>query len=237
MSASTSPSASTKPISHKHRKLASPAEDETKDEDGADDDDDYGPALPSHEISSRHGFPRDGPGPRAGTGARASIPTLEDLRARDEEARFDSEQARNSQFASLQQQRILDRKEQKARLEELAPRAEGGTRERQLEKKRELADSNRAFSASKDAGGDVDLRDADVMGEEDSLGEVKRMKRENERRKNEREVRKEEILRARKAEREVRLAGLKEKEDRTMQMFKEIARARFGGGGQNDEET
>lgn len=106
-----------------------------------------------------------------------------------------------------------------------------------MEKKRELADSNRAFSALKDAGGDVDLRDADVMGDEDSLGEVKRMKRENERRKNEREVRKEEILRARKAEREVRLAGLKEKEDRTMQMFKEIARARFGGGGQNDEET
>lgn len=130
---------------------------------------------------------------------------------------------------------MLDRKDQKARLDELAPRAEAGTRERQLEKKQEIADSNRAFAASKDAGGDVELRDADVMGDEDSLGEVKRMKKENERRKNEREIRKEEILRARKAEREVRLAGLKEKEDRTMQMFKEIARARFGGDHDNDE--
>ena len=69
------------------------------------------------------------------------------------------------------------------------------------------------------------------MGDEDSLGELKRMQKENERRKNEREIRKEEALRARRAEREARLAGMKEKEDRTMAMFKDIAKARFGGGG------
>lgn len=212
------------------RREASPDEDAPKEEKDDDDDDDYGPAPPSYDPTTRYRSPTDRPG------AIASIPTLADLRDRDEESRYSSEQARNSQYASLQEQRHLDRQEQKARLDELAPRAEAGTRERQLEKKREVADSNRAFSAAKDAGGDVELRDADVMGDEDSLGEVKRMKRQNERKKNEREIRKEEILRARKAERDARLAGLKEKEDRTMEMFKEIARARFGGGGGGGDE-
>jgi len=201
------------------------------DEEEEDGDNDYGPALPSSESIRRRSFADNGSKPRTG----ASIPTLSDLRARDEDAKYDSEQARQAEYTLLQDQRAHDRAEQKSRLDELAPRAEAGTRERQLEKKRELADSNRAFAASKDAGGDMELRDADVMGDEDSLGEVKRMKRENERRKNERELRREEILRARKAEREVRMAGLKEKEDRTMQMFKEIARARFGGDGNDNE--
>lgn len=118
---------------------------------------------------------------------------------------------------------------QKERLDEILPRAEPGSRERQLEKKREKAESNRSFAASKDASGDAELGDADVMGDEDSLGDVKRMQRENERRKNEREIRKEEVLRARRAEREARVAGMREKEERTMEMLREIARARFGG--------
>ncbi|KEF52284.1 uncharacterized protein A1O9_11524 [Exophiala aquamarina CBS 119918] len=222
-SVSTPEYALSHPVSHKKRKVT--ASDHSENDDDAGDD--YGPALPSSESTLRRSFTDNGP--VSGTGVGASIPTLEDLRARDDEARLDSEQAGKSQYASLKQERTLDRKEQKALLDDLAPRAEAGTRERQLEKKREIADSNRAFAAAKDGGGDADLRDSDIMGDENSLGEVKRMKRENERRKNEREIRKEEILRARKAEREVRLAALKEKEDRTMQMFKDIAKARFGG--------
>jgi hypothetical protein len=74
------------------------------------------------------------------------------------------------------------------------------------------------------------LRDADVMGDADGLGELKKMKFEQARKKNEREIRKEEMLRARRAEREVKLAGLREKENKTMDMLKEIARARFGAG-------
>jgi len=158
----------------------------------------------------------------------ASIPSLQDLRARDEQAEEDAASTREKYREDIREDRKLDRNLQKERLDELAPRAAAGTHERQLEKKKEKADSNRAFATSKDAG-DMDLRDADVMGDEDSLGEVKRMKTEHERRKNERELRKEEILRARRAEREARLAGMKEKEDRTMAMFKEIAQARFGG--------
>lgn len=154
---------------------------------------------------------------------------MQDLRARDEEADEDAAAARQRYREDVRHERAFDRKLQKERIDEIAPRAEAGTRERQLEKKKEKADSNRAFAASKD-GGDTDLREADVMGEEDSIGELKRAQKENERKKNEREIRKEEILRARRAEREARLAGMKEKEDRTMAMFKDIAKQRFGGG-------
>lgn len=217
------------------RRAASPDEDrDPREAEDDDDDDGYGPAPPQYTSDSQHISVHNASKNRPSAGA--SIPTLSDLRDRDEDSRLTSSLARTSEYTTLQAQRQLDRKEQKTRLDELAPRAEPGTRERQLEKKRELAESNRAFSAAKDAGGDVELRDAEVMGDEDSLGELKRMKRENERKKNEREIRKEEILRARKAERDARLAGLKEKEDRTMQMFKEIARARFGGGGAGEEE-
>lgn len=215
------------------RRASSSDEDREAKDAERDDDDEYGPAPPSY-IDKASKLVLDH-GTQLRPSAGASIPTLSDLRERDEGSRLASSQARTTEYTTLQTQRQLDRKEQKARLDELAPRAEAGTRERQLEKKREIADSNRAFSAAKDAGGDLELRDADVMGDEDSLGEVKRMKKENERKKNEREVRKEEILRARKAERDARLAGLKEKEDRTMEMLKEIAKARFGGGGGEEQ--
>jgi len=190
----------------------------------ADDESDYGPALPGSSVSARsdrYGKSRD-QGP--------SIPLVQDLRERDEQAEEDVALSRERYREDLRHERSLDRRLQKARLDEIVPRAEAGTRERQLEKKKEKADSNHAFAASKEAG-DVDLRDADVMGDEDSFSELKRMQKENERRKNEREIRKEETLRARRAEREARLAGMKEKEDRTMAMFRDIAKARFGGGG------
>jgi len=168
---------------------------------------------------------RSGDGHARGPGP--SIPSTRDLRARDEEAEEDTRAAREQYVEDIRHERRLDRRLQKERLEELVPRAEAGTRERQLEKKREKAESNRIFAGSKEAA-DVDLRDADVMGDEDSLAELKRMQRENERKKNEREIRKEESLRARRAEREAKLAGMKEKEERTMAMLKEIAKARFG---------
>ena len=60
------------------------------------------------------------------------------------------------------------------------------------------------------------------------------MKVEKERKKNERELRKEEILRARAAEREVRMQVAREKEEKTMSVFREIARQRFGAGGESE---
>lgn len=125
-----------------------------------------------------------------------------------------------------------DVKAQKARLDELIPKAEPGTRDRQLEKKRELADSNRAFAAAKEDPSALDINDNDLMGGGEGIEEVKKMKKEFERKKNERELRREEVLRARAVEREERLAVAREKEERTMEMLRGLARGRFGGAGE-----
>jgi hypothetical protein len=108
--------------------------------------------------------------------------------------------------------RKLDRKEQKAALDELVPRAEAGTRERQLEKKKEVNEKMKSF---REKSGD-------------SIEGYKKVKQEFERKKNERELRKEEILRARIAEREERLQEYRTKEEGTMSMLKALAKQRFG---------
>lgn len=122
--------------------------------------------------------------------------------------------------------RKLDRKRQKERLEELAPRAEPGSRERQLEKKRETAVANRSFREAKSPGAE-EVPEAGLMGD-DGVETYKAQIKATEKKKNERELRKEDILRAREAEREERLAVHRAKEEKTMDMLKAIARQRFG---------
>lgn len=189
---------------------------------GSDNDsDDFGPPLPTDSI---HASGTNGK--RAGP----SIPRMDDLQIQRELLDESLSKERRQELEELRAARKADRKLQSARLEELVPRAEAGTRERQLEKKREAAASNKAFASSKEPGGDVDLPDSEVMGGGDSLEELKRMKQANERKKTEREVRREEVLRAKQAEREERVRGMKEKEAKTMAMLQEIAKARFGTG-------
>ena len=132
----------------------------------------------------------------------------------------------------MRNERKLERKVQKERLEEVVPRAEAGTRERLLEKRKEVAASNRAFATSKDDGGELEVRESDLLGE-DSLSELKRMKKEQDRRKTDREIKREEITRARMAEREERSQKLREKEEKTMVMLRELARSRFGDGNES----
>jgi hypothetical protein len=122
--------------------------------------------------------------------------------------------------------RKLDRKAQKDALDELVPKAEAGTRERQLEKKREVNEKMKSFREK--SPGATDVPDAELMGGGDGVGEYKKMKQDFERKKNERELRKEEILRARMAEREERLSEYRAKEEGTMAMLKQLAKQRFG---------
>jgi hypothetical protein len=122
--------------------------------------------------------------------------------------------------------RKQDRRTQKERLEELVPRADPGSRERQLEKKRETTSTLNEFRNAKESG-DVEVPEADLMGADD-MDAYKRSKKEMERKKNEREVRKEEIMRARAAEREERLREIRAKEESTMEYLRAIARERFG---------
>ena len=165
-----------------------------------------------------------------GKGPGPTIPSTSDVLAHREQLCEDATLDRQKQQEALRDERRHDRTLQRSRLEEVAPRAEPGTRERQLEKKREANASNRSFAALAHDAGDVELPDADVLGGNDSVDDLKRMKQQQERKKNEREIRREEIMRARRAEREEKLKGLREKEGRTMEMLKEIARERFGSG-------
>ncbi|KAK5069706.1 hypothetical protein LTR64_008111 [Lithohypha guttulata] len=197
-----------------------PLSDEVQDD--SPEDDDFGPALPQElqaVVSSETSLNRSGP----------TIPSMDDIRSRNEDARLTAAEAKEQRLEDMRQSRKLDRKQQKERLDEIAPRAEAGTRERQLEKKRDIAASNRAFATSKDTGGDVEVPESDVMGGDD-LGELKRIKKEEQRKKTERELKREEIERARRAEREERIKRMKEKEDKTMSMLRELAQARFGDG-------
>jgi hypothetical protein len=122
--------------------------------------------------------------------------------------------------------RKIDRKEQKAALDELVPRAEAGTRERQLEKKKEVNEKMKSFREK--SPGAAEVPDTELMGGGDGIEGYKKQKQEFERKKNERELRKEEILRARMAEREERLQEYRAKEEGTMSMLKQLAKQRFG---------
>ncbi|THX56169.1 hypothetical protein D6D06_04458 [Aureobasidium pullulans] len=172
-------------------------------EDHDDSEDDYGPSLPT-TIS------RVGP----------SVPSMQDLHYRNELAEEDETARRQD----LRFDRKMDRRSQKERLEELNPRAEPGSRERQLEKKREKAVANRAFREEKSPGAE-EVGEGDLIGGEDG---IKAHLQATQRKKSERELRKEEILRAREAEREERLAEHRAKEDKTMEMLKSLARQRYG---------
>lgn len=173
-------------------------------EDDEDDEDGYGPSLPDR------GQLRLGP----------SMPKIQDLQHRQELAN----EERSARTADLRFERKLDRNTQKERLEELAPRADPGSRERQLEKKRETTAANRAFGNAKEAG-TVEIGDGELMGGDDG---IKAKIKANEKVKNERELRKEETLRARAAEREERMAAHRMKEDKTMEMLRSLAKERFG---------
>lgn len=133
------------------------------------------------------------------------------------------------QIAAREDLKILrkqDRITQKERLEELVPRADPGSRDRKLEKKKEVSTLVASARDTKE-GGTEEVDEGDLMGE-DGVEGYKKRKREQEKKKSERELRKEELWRVRAEEREERLRVHKEKEDKTMDMFKKLAAQRFG---------
>ncbi|GAB1742714.1 hypothetical protein NU219Hw_g8426t1 [Hortaea werneckii] len=184
--------------------------DDNEDED--EDEDDYGPSLPPSAEAKPLG---------------PAVPSLQDLQHRQELLEDDREARR----ARIREDRRLDRKTQRERLEELVPRAEPGTRERQLEKKQEKASAHRAFRDGGGGAGEMEeVGDQELMGGGGEGGEddFKAQVKARERQKNQREIRKEEVLRARAAEREGRVAEHRRKEEKTMGMLRELAKQRFG---------
>ena len=196
-------------------KGAAPEANSTHDEEEEDrneDSDGYGPHLPS--ASSTHGNRVRSAGP--------SAPPFQDLALRADMYAEDAGAQREAGRAA----RKADKRVQKERLEELVPRAEAGTRERQVEKKREKGAQAKEFRDGGGAGGEVEVGEGELMGGEEEG--VKGLRRREERKRNEREVRKEEILRARQGEREERLKVLREKEEKGMGLLRRIAKERFG---------
>jgi hypothetical protein len=182
-----------------------------EEEEEQSSDDDIGPAPPK-ELGGR----RTGP----------AVPRMDDLVLRDEMLREEREQGSLNYRDDIRFERKQDRKAQKEHLEELVPRADPGSRERQLEKKRETTALVTDFRDAKE-GGDVEVGDGDLMGE-DGIEGYKKQKVSMERKKTERELRREEIMRAKDAEREERLSERRAKEDHTMEYFRQIAKDRFG---------
>ncbi|KAK7732640.1 hypothetical protein SLS63_004895 [Diaporthe eres] len=180
----------------------------------SDSDSDYGPPPPPGQSDQTSGGARKGPG----------IPTLSDLALQREAA----SEERDSQLSDLRHARKADRAQQKERLEELAPRAEPGTRERRLEKKAAVNEKMRGFREGAAGDGVEEVGEGDLMGGGDSVAELKRAKAAMQRKKTERELRREAEARAREEERLERLREWREREEEKLRGLKELAKARFG---------
>ncbi|AEO59010.1 hypothetical protein MYCTH_2306872 [Thermothelomyces thermophilus ATCC 42464] len=153
-----------------------------------------------------------------------SIPTQTDLSLRDEAIAAERESA----LAAHRLARRAQRKEEKALLDEALPRADAGTRERRLEKKRELNEKLRGFR-DRSPGGAAEVGEGELMGGAgDAAEEYRAMVRQREERRRERLSRREEMDRARRAEREERLREYREREERVVAGLRELARQRFG---------
>ncbi|KAJ5294007.1 hypothetical protein N7508_008828 [Penicillium antarcticum] len=180
-----------------------------------DDDDDYGPALP-----------RAGSG-RGGAHLGPTIPNMQDLELKRESAIEDAQAARGESREQYQAEMRAHKAATRHLEDEIAPRAEAGTRERQLEKRRELAAGNRAFASQRGNSPEA-APEEELMGGDNDLSALKREKENNQRKKNEREIRREEILRARQAEREERVEAYRQKESETMSFLQALAKQRYG---------
>lgn len=194
-----------------------PLDDERRGVGDGEEDDDYGPPPPPGQTGASRGVwhPRRGPG----------MPTLDDLTLRGEDAAA----AREAEIADLRVARRADRALQRQQLDEILPRAEAGTRERQLEKRALVSEKMRGFKEARGEGGGIEeVGDGDLMGGGDDVQALKRAAAAQQRKKTERELRREAEARARMEEREGRLREWREREEEKMKGLKELARARFG---------
>ncbi|TQB70673.1 hypothetical protein MPDQ_008209 [Monascus purpureus] len=190
-------------------------EDRNEEED---EEEDYGPVLP--ETQGQQLKHSSGP----------TIPKLQDLELRKEMAIEDAEFAHEQSKLYHRAAARSHRDEMKEMQDFVAPRAEPGTHERRLEKRREAAAANRAFAESSRRGGSPEAApDEELMGSgENDLEVLKKAQEKEKRKKNEREIRREEILRARAAEREERVKRYRQKEEETIGWLKTLAKQRFG---------
>ncbi|KAK2749273.1 hypothetical protein FQN55_003595 [Onygenales sp. PD_40] len=224
----TSPSRSPSATPQRHHAI--PDHDHYEDEDEDEDEESYGPILPTTTATASTPITPNPSGPSGPT-----IPTTQDLQLRHEDHLSTLHSARLAAHKETHLARASHKAQLRSIEDEIAPRAEPGSRERRLEKRREAAAANRAFAERKGSG-DEGVGDEELMGGGggggagggDDLAVLKREKEREARKKNEREIRREEMLRARAAEREERLKTYRRKEEETMSVLKALAKQRFG---------
>ncbi|KAM7197388.1 hypothetical protein V8F33_005609 [Rhypophila sp. PSN 637] len=183
--------------------------------DSGTEDDDYGPALPPtqrKDFAHKHG---------------AEAPTLQDLTLRQESQIED----REAEIEALRALRKEDRKLQKERLDEILPRADAGTRERKIEKRKLVNEKMKGFREHSPGAAEVPEEDLLGGGEGDSLEEQKRRLKVHEIKVSERQLRREAMEREKAMEREERIREFKEREEKAVARLRELARRRFGAGG------
>ncbi|KAG7286623.1 hypothetical protein NEMBOFW57_008934 [Staphylotrichum longicolle] len=173
------------------------------------------------EYSSRRSPP---PGPAAGP----SPPNRTGQNDQQDEPESDSDfgpphpHLWQSDLTAHRQARVAHRREQRALLDELVPRADAGTRERRLEKRKEVNEKMKGF---RERSPGAEVGEGELMGGSgDTLEEYKAMVRVREEKKKERVSRREEEERARRAEREERVRGYREREERVVEGLRELAR-------------
>jgi hypothetical protein len=193
-----------------------PSRERLMEGNAEDEDDDYAPPLPPSTEPLGRTASSSKPGP--------AIPSLEDLELR----RALQAEAEEDRLASLRLARRADRSVQKERLEEVAPKPDAGSHERKLEKRKATTDMMRQFTSAREGGDIAEVDDKELIGGGDGADDYRRMLANMQRKKTEREVRREEIARARNAERDERVREYKAKEQETVEMLKELARQRFG---------
>ncbi|KAJ5683320.1 hypothetical protein N7462_006485 [Penicillium macrosclerotiorum] len=197
-----------------------PAEQATGSREPAgedDDDEEFGPTLPRF-VSMR-----------ATTSSGPTIPNMQDLELKRESAIEDAIAAREDSRQQYRSELRSHKTEMRHLEDEVAPRAEAGTRERQLEKRREVAAANKAFAETRRGGSPEAAPEEELMGSgENEFASLKKEKERDQRKKNEREIRREEILRARAAEREERIQKYREKEEETIGWLQALAKQRYG---------
>lgn len=160
-----------------------------------------------------------------------SMPNFQDLDIERETDLLIQEAASAERQRSLAAERASHNINMQSTVGEVAPRAEPGTRERKLEKKRDIAASNRAFAEARHGGSPGAEADEETLMGGDSGNDYQRLVQQREKqetKKSEKELRRQRILLARTAEREERLEAYRKKEDKTMSVLKALARERYG---------
>lgn len=196
----------------------STAKDENENNIEEDDEDEYAPPMPPAASSTRQPPATSALDPKPGP----TIPSLQDLELR----RTLQAEVEEDRITTLRLSRLSDRAEQKERLDEIAPRAEAGTRDRQLEKRKLTNQAMREFAGARESGEMAEVADPELLG--GGADDYRRMLGNLRQKKTEREVRREEEVRARNAEREERFRGYRTREEETVERLREMARQRFG---------